>query len=490
MTTDPAVPGGIEVGDRTQLRYRRTKIVATLGPASIEPAVLRQLIEAGVSMFRLNLSHGDQAGHEAAYTQVRAAADELDRPVAVLADLCGPKIRVGTFPGGPIELQEGEQVTVTTRQIDGKPGLIPSQYEDLHRDVEPGCRVMLSDGLLQLRVERIDGRDVTCTVVHGGTLSDRKGINLPDVEVSAPALTPKDREDAVFAERLGVDYIALSFVRRAADVEQLRGLLSTPIPIVAKIEKPEALAHIDAILRAADAIMVARGDLGVELPPESVPIAQQQLIARARRLERPSIVATQMLESMIENPQPTRAEVSDVSTAVLSGADAVMLSAETAAGAHPVRAVAMMDRICREIESHLWTRDGFAFTEAGDVEPAPEVSVGAGLAHATAQLSRELQVRAIVVFTATGTTAATLAASRPAAPLVGVTSEPATLRRLNLLWGVVPAWVEPRSSNDEPRLARKLAVELGLAEPGQRILTVAGLGAGAAPDPTISVLTV
>lgn len=483
---------GIDVGSGTHLRYRRTKIVATLGPASADPEVLRQLVETGVSLFRLNLSHGDHASHEAAYAQVRTVAEEFKRPIAILADLCGPKIRVGVFPGGPIELRDGERVTITTREVDGAPGLIPSQYEDLHRDVEPGCRVMLADGLLELKVESVDGQDVSCTVVHGGTLSDRKGINLPDVEVSAPALTPKDREDALFVERLGVDYVALSFVRRAADVEQLRGLLSTPIPIVAKIEKPEALAGIDAILRAADAIMVARGDLGVELPPESVPIVQQQLIARARAFERPTIVATQMLESMIQNPQPTRAEVSDVSTAVLSGADAVMLSAETAAGAHPVRAVAMMDRICHEIEAHLWSQGGFSFpeTRGRGATPADVDALGVGFARATAQLSRELQVRAVVVFTATGNTAATLSASRPAAPLVGVTSEPAALRRLNLLWGVVPVAVEPDQLDTDPRLARKLVVELGLAEPGQRILTVAGLGGGAAPDPTISVVTV
>jgi pyruvate kinase len=487
----PGTVTGIAVGSPTRLRYRRTKIVATLGPASTDPDVLRRLVDAGVSMFRLNLSHGDHATHEAAYAQVRAIAGEADRPIAVLADLCGPKIRVGVFPGGPIELREGETVTATTRQVDGEPGLIPSQYEHLHRDVEVGCRVMLADGLMELRVESIDGQDVTCTVVHGGMLSDRKGINLPDVEVSAPALTPKDREDAVFAERLGVDYIALSFVRRAADIEQLRSLLTRDIPIVAKIEKPEALASIDEILRAADAIMVARGDLGVELPPETVPIVQQQLIARARRLERPAIVATQMLESMIQNPQPTRAEVSDVSTAVLSGADAVMLSAETAAGAHPVRAVETMDRICHEIESHLWSAGGFAFPQvaSGGGDAPTEAPLGLGFARAVAQLSRELQVRAVVAFTVAGATAATLSASRPAAPLVGVTDDPATARRLNLLWGVVPVATAPGDRDDEPRLARELALELGLAQPGQRILTVAGLGGGATA-PTISVLTV
>jgi pyruvate kinase len=393
---------------------------------------------------------------------------------------------VGTFDGGRIDLQDGERVTVTTRAIVGSPGLIPSQYERLHLDVEPGCRLLLADGALELRVESVDGQDVACTVVHGGVLTDRKGINLPDVEVSAPAITDKDREDALFASELGVDYVALSFVQRAADIEQLRGLLGDRLPIIAKIEKPQALTAIDDILRAADGIMVARGDLGVELPPETVPIVQQQLVVRARAFDRPVIVATQMLESMVEHPQPTRAEVSDVSTAVMSGADAVMLSAETAAGAYPVRAVQMMDRVCREIEGHLWTEGAFVLP---DPAPTSDLSLSGAVARATSQLSRDLRVRAIVVFTASGATAATMAAARPAAPLIGVTSDPGTRRRLNLLWGVVPVVVGSKELDDPAGVARKLVQDLEVAEPGQRILTVSGLG-GAASEPTLGVLTV
>lgn len=474
---------------RTQLKERRTKIVATLGPASSAATMVERLITAGVNVFRLNMSHGDHALHAAACKEVRRAADDLARPVAVLADLCGPKIRVGRFAGGSVDLAGGEQVVVTTRDVVGGPGLIPSQYRALASDVEPGCRILLADGLLELRVESLSGEDITCTVVQGGVLGDRKGMNLPDVELSAPCMTDKDRRDLAFAVALPVDYVALSFVRRPSDVDELRALLpeDDPPKIIAKIEHPAALDRIDAIIDASDGIMVARGDLGVELPPEEVPVIQRELVLRARARRKPAIVATQMLESMIEHPQPTRAEVSDVSTAVLTGADAVMLSAETASGRHPVQAVAMLDRIARQIEGHLWSEGGFRLPELGHPEP---FVLEEAVARSTAQLSRDLEVRAVVVFSRLGVSARVQASARPAAPLIAATPHESTMRQMALLWGVLPRLVEVSGVGDR-RLARRLTTELGLAQPGHRILTVGGFEEpGKQQEPMITVLTV
>ncbi|MDX1514700.1 MAG: pyruvate kinase, partial [Gammaproteobacteria bacterium] len=344
------------------LRNRRTKIVATLGPASREPATIAALVEAGVNMFRLNMSHGDHASHGETFSAIRAASDKAGRAIAVLADLAGPKIRVGRFRDGAITLEEGATVVVTTRDIVGEPGLVPSQYAGLSTDVRDGDRILLADGVMELRVDEVSGTEISCTVVQGGLLSDRKGINLPEVAVSAPCLTEKDRADAKFMIGLGVDFLGLSFVRRGEDVLELKSLIEAwggTAGIIAKIQRPEALTNSESIIDAADGIMVARGDLGVELPPEQVPIAQHELIDHGRRKNKPVIVATQMLESMIENPRPTRAEVADVSQAVFGGADAVMLSGETASGAHPVAAVRMMNRIARHTEGYLWERGAF-----------------------------------------------------------------------------------------------------------------------------------
>lgn len=474
----------------TLLRRRRTKIVATLGPASSDTATLRLLAEAGANVFRLNMSHGDHESHRTAYARVREVAAAMEEPIAVMADLCGPKIRVGRFAKGEIDLADGEVVTVTTRDVEGRPGLIPSQYEALAEDVTPGCRILLSDGLLELRVDAVDGTEVACTVVHGGVLKDRKGMNLPDAEVSAPALTDKDRLDAELALALGVDLLALSFVRRAADITELRALIppGSATKIVAKIEKPEALANIDEILEVSDAIMVARGDLGVELPPEVVPVAQRRLITKAREANKPAIVATQMLETMIEHPQPTRAEVSDVATAVFDSSDAVMLSAETASGRYPVRAVEMMDRIARQAEGSQWTEALFGRTETPSTV---EIALPHAISRSTAQLSRDLRVRSVLVLSRGGATAEVVSGSRPAAPVVAVTTDVATWRYMNLLWGVVPILVEEADLDDPHRLARRLAVDLGLAEEGQYILVVAGFGRTPAQRaPSVTVLTV
>jgi pyruvate kinase len=475
------------------LKVRRTKIVATVGPACREPALLEALLRAGVNVFRLNLSHADHAEHHVNVERIRAATAAVGSSAAILADLGGPKIRVGHFPGGQVELGSGTRVTVTTRDVLGGLDLIPAQYPALARDVRPGDRILLDDGLIELRVEGVRDTEITCTVVTGGVLRDRKGMNLPGVAVSTAALTDKDRADARFAVDQGVDILALSFVRRAADVEELKSLLhdwGRPVPIVAKIEKPEALDVIEQILDAADGIMVARGDLGVELPPEAVPVVQHRLVSRARAHNKPVIIATQMLESMTRNPRPTRAEVSDVSTAVFSGADAVMLSGETAAGSYPIKAVEMMDRVARAAEAWQWEQGAFGTLSHPPEEQRPlplHVAVG----RSTAQVSRDLRVRAIVVLSRSGVTARMMSAARPGAPVVAATSDPVVCRRLAVLWGTVPVLVEDEELRQPHALARRLPRSLGLAQEGDFVLMVTGFrDVEAESEPTVAVLRV
>ncbi len=474
------------------LIYRRTKIVATLGPSSGDSATIERLITAGVDVFRLNMSHGNHAGHRDSYRRVRAAAEKLKRPVAVLADLCGPKIRVGTFENGRIELTTGDDITVTTRDVIGGPRLIPSQYRALANDVEIGSRILLDDGNLELRVRSIDVTEIKCHVIAGGVLSDHKGMNLPGVDISTPSLTETDRMDAKFALELGVDFLALSFVRRTSDVEELRELVSATgatAAIVAKIEKPEALENIDGILNAADAIMVARGDLGVELPPQAVPAAQDQLIDLARAHRKPVIVATQMLESMIEHPRPTRAEVSDVANAVRMGADAVMLSAETAIGKHPVEAVKMMDDIARQTEGNLWRQSAFG-SLARIYETAGPIPIEGALSESVAQLSRDLLARAIMVISIRGRSMAVMSSSRPAAPIIGISPDYKSSCMACLLWGVIPVTVDPAAIDDPRSLAGKTALELGLAEEGQSILVVQGFSSDPERNtPSVTIVT-
>lgn len=478
--------------DVYRLQRRRTKIVATLGPASSAPDLIEALIGAGVDVFRLNLSHGDHAGHRKVHRRVRKTAERVGKSVGILADLCGPKIRVGRFPDGEIFLEEGAEVTVTTRQVAGEPGLIPSRYEALHRDVSSGDRILLDDGNLELRVEAVEETEVRCEVVTGGVLRDGKGINLPGVRISAPSLTEKDRRDARFVLELGVEFLALSFVRRAEDVRELLevvGAVDGAAAIVAKIEKPEALDDIDRIIEAADGIMVARGDLGVELPPEAVPNAQRQLVDLARRRGRPVIVATQMLESMVESPRPTRAEVSDVAGAVWSGADAVMLSAETAVGRYPVQTVEIMDRVARDTEGYLWEQG--AFGSMGVSEGERPLRLEDAVARATGRLSRDLMVRAIVVVTETGWSAAMVSAARPQAPVLAASANPVACGRMSLLWGVVPVQVESGRLDDPVRLAREVARSEGLAESGHHVLLVRGFHSDPAENiPSVTVVTI
>lgn len=456
------------------LKNRRTKIVATLGPASADK--IRELILAGVNVFRLNMSHGDHVSHAAAYHSIRAVSSELGLPVAILADLCGPKIRTGKFLNGEILLQNGSRVTVTTRDVIGDDSLIPSQYSALASDVDPGNRILLNDGLLELRVLTVEDSEIHCEVIHGGTLKDNKGINLPGVNVSAPSLTAKDRKDAIFALELGVDFLALSFVRRADDIHELRAIIDEAgcnTAIVAKIEKPEALLDIDNIIEATDAIMVARGDLGVELNPEEVPVAQSQLIEKARSHFKPVIVATQMLESMIDSARPTRAEVTDIAYAVTLGTDAVMLSAETASGRFPVDSVKMMDRIARQTESHLWQNGSYGASVMRS-SVGQSMTIWDVISNATASMSRDIMAHAVVVITGGGTSASTMSSARPAAPVVAITPDRETWHRIALLWGVIPVHTDDTVKNDPNETARRVARELNLVASGEYILLVRG----------------
>ena len=452
------------------LKYRATKIVATVGPSSRDLAQVSALIGAGVDVFRVNMSHGTHLEHAAAIAVIRTEAAKRGTHTAILADLCGPKIRMGHFAVTPTTLLNGSETTLTTRPVVGHAGLIPSQYAGIATDVQPGDRILLNDGAAELKVLSIAGTEIHCRVVQGGIIGDHKGINLPGVRVSAPSLTDKDRVDAQFAVAQGVDFIALSFVRERADVESLLGLVgpeeSRPA-VIAKIEKPEALSNSTEILDVADGIMVARGDLGVELPPEQV------------------IVATQMLESMITSARPTRAEVTDVSNAVASGADAVMLSGETAVGAFAVETVEIMSRIVYQTESYQWhTRPrGARATRAAE---HGDLSAADAVASATAQLVANTQACAVVVITTRGVTAALVCAARPAAPVVVVSADPATCRRMSLYWGAVPV-LDLATGQDHPNiLARRVVQRVGLARPGDFIVLVRGFHA----DPNLNTPTI
>jgi pyruvate kinase len=475
------------------LRWRRTKIIATIGPASDSPRAIAALLDAGADLFRLNMSHGDHAGHRAAAARIRAAARKAGRHVAIVVDLCGPKIRVGRFEGGAVELRAGAAVTVTTEDVRGGPGLIPSQYARLARDVGRGERILLDDGNLELRVEAVKGSEVRCRVIEGGVLRDHKGMNLPDSRVSAPALTARDRRDVALAVELGADFVALSFVRGAGDVRRLRRLLErlgAPIPVIAKIERPEAVAAIDAILAEAYAIMIARGDLGVELPAERLPIIQRDLIARARRRYTPVIVATQMLESMITQARPTRAEVTDVAGAAFLSADAVMLSGETAVGRHPVQVVATMDRILREVERELWAAGRFAEERPG-TERNSEAALRDAVAHAALGLAHDLGLQAIIVPTRTGTTARVVAAHRTVAPTVGACAIEAICRRMALHWGVVAVHVEDSDTRDWRRLCALVSQKCELGRRGHSVLVISGFHEKPAQsEPVMKILRV
>jgi len=457
---------------------RRTKIVATLGPAWEQPDQMRALLDAGVNVVRINASHGTPETRTRWIQRLQEVLKGRDRSAAILVDLRGPRIRVGALPE-PMMLVAGETVTFAPEAV-AEPGEIPTTYRELAQDVRRGSRILLDDGLLACDVIEVSGDRVRARVLYGGELKARKGMNLPGVDVSTPALSAEDKEEALRAVGLGVDFIGLSFVRRAEDVLGVKQILPSWVKVVAKIEKDTALKHLEGILYAADAIMVARGDLGVELPFEQVPLVQKRLIREAARLGKPVITATQMLESMVEAPRPTRAEASDVANAILDGTDAVMLSAETAVGSFPLEAVRAMDRIALEVESHRregdpdapsWSVVGLHHHEHG-ISSRTEDAIAVGVC-AAAEL---LAAPAIVCLTASGFTARTVASYRPEVPILAVTPEPETYRQLSLVWGVVPTLVEHLPDYDQMwKVAHRRVLEAGLAEPGNRVVVTAGV---------------
>jgi pyruvate kinase len=448
-----------------------TKIVATLGPATDRPGVLHELVEAGVDVFRLNASHSTQEQLQRRIHEIRAALAKEDRKhTAILVDLQGPKIRLGKFEGGGAELQTGAEFTITTEPVTGTAERASTSYADFARDVRPGNRILLADGSIELRAVASDGVSVRTEVVSGGRISDRKGINLPGVRVSSSSLTDKDAADLDFAIREGVDLIAISFVRTAADVVQVRHRMrGKGLPIIAKIEKPEAWENIDAILQAADGAMVARGDLGVEMALEKVPRIQKSIIRRARRLGRFVITATQMLESMTENPTPTRAEVSDVANAIYDGTDAVMLSAETAMGKYPAESVRVMERIAVETENAIRAR-GFQDPVRGAALTIAEI-----LADSAFRAARDADAAAIVVFTASGSSARLIARYRPPVPIYAMTQRDTVARQLAVAYGVTPVLAPEVESTDQMlEQMDRLLLESGYVKFGQPVVFVAG----------------
>jgi len=476
-----------------QLFWRRTKIIATLGPASNSEKKIADLIDAGVNIFRLNMSHGTHDEHRQLAERIRKVSLLKSTHIAILMDLCGPKIRVGEFEKGEIELKTGEEVVVSCLKKKGKPKLIPSQYKNLYKDVKKNERILLDDGKLELKVKSIKNQDVICVVIYGGILKNKKGLNLPDSNISTKSFTAKDKKDTKLAIELKADFLALSFVRDEKCITTLKKYikkLSGNIPVIAKIEKPEAVKNIENILFHADGIMVARGDLGIEMLAQQVPLIQKDLINKARLFGKPVIVATQMLESMIVSSKPTRAEVGDVATAALSSTDAVMLSAETASGEFPVLAVKMMDQILREMEAYQWAHKKFGENELDQLSSVDE-SVRKVISRSVKSLAHELKLQGIVVPTRSGSTARVLSADRPHAPLIGVSSSEEVCRRLTLSWGVVPMYIKEKKTRNWQELCNKVAKNFGLNIMGNRVLLVSGFSDEAGlSEPTLKLIRI
>ena len=453
---------------------RRAKIVATLGPASNTEPVFRELVRAGIDVVRLNFSHGTHEEKLALIQMIRKVSREERKPLCILGDLQGPKIRTSKLKDHQsVLLKAGGRLTITPRDVPGTASLVGTTFKTLAENVEQGSHILLSDGLIELRVHEVDGDDVVCDIINGGMLGENKGINLPGIAVRVPSLTDKDSQDLEFALKNGVDAIAVSFVRTAEDVRLVRNRVSaygSETWIIAKLEKPQAIEHLDAILTVADAIMVARGDLGVEMPPEKVPAIQKHIIRRAAEFRKPVITATQMLESMIENPRPTRAEVSDVANAVYDGTDAVMLSGESAVGKYPVVTVAMMARIVVDAERHIKEQ-----RYAEPREHGSHLSIAETICEATAHAADDLDLRGIALFTESGVTARQLSKYHPTAPIFALSPIEVTINRLNLLWGTTPIRC-PKVSTTEALVdvAESLLEQGGYVRPREVIAIVAG----------------
>ena len=455
--------------------FRHSKIVCTIGPATSSAAMIGRLMQAGMDVARLNFSHGNHAEHARNISLLRAASSEWQKPIAILADLQGPKIRTGPLAAhNSVHLSSGQRFVITTRRILGDVTRVSTTLRLLPREVHRGDRILLSDGLIELRVLQAKRADVVCEVVNGGALGEHKGINLPGVKLRVPALTSKDRADLFFALKHGANYIAVSFIRRAEDVLLAKSLIrraGKSTPVIAKLEKPEAIENLDAILRVADGVMVARGDLGVEMSPERVPVVQKTIIDRARHFRRPVITATQMLESMTENPRPTRAEASDVANAIFDGSDAVMLSAETATGKYPAEAVGMMARIIEQAEASEWNPPRRV--------PQEKLKVAETVAELVCHASRELHMKLIAVFTHSGFTARLVSCYRPAVPIIAFTPETDTRRRLALTWGVMPRTIRNvRKIDGLAAIAESRLLEERLVRKGDTIAIVAGTPMG------------
>ncbi|MEE2728791.1 MAG: pyruvate kinase [Candidatus Latescibacterota bacterium] len=454
---------------------RRAKIVCTIGPASRSLDVLRALVDAGMDVARLNFSHGSHADHAAVVADLRRVADEAGRPLAILQDLQGPKIRLGTLQGGAVQLSTGARFVLTTEEIEGDAGRASTTYKALPSDVMQGDDILLSDGLLRLRVDGVNGEDITCTVVDGGHLRQRAGINLPGAELSVPSMTEKDLADLAFGVEQGVDWVALSFVRSAADVDALKAELArlqADAGVIAKLEKPQAIDALDAIVDTADAIMVARGDLGVEMSPERVPFIQKTIIRACAAAGKPVITATQMLESMIENPRPTRAEASDVANAVFDGTDAVMLSGETAMGAHPIHAVQMMHRIVSEAERNVAAQPEMRRRARREAA----LSFSDAIAEAAGQVAADTKAAAIVAFTQSGFSAKLIARSRPQTRIYAFTPHRRVQRRLCAHWGLEPrhaAYLE--RTQDMIEVVEQQLLEEGIVRAGDSLVFLAGM---------------
>ncbi len=454
---------------------RRAKIVATLGPASNSEPVFRDLVRAGVDVVRLNFSHGTHEEKLALIQMIRKVSREEHKPLCILGDLQGPKIRTSKLKDHqPVLLKAGQRLTITPRDVMGTASVVGTTFKTLAENVEQGSRILLSDGLIELRVHEVDGDDVVCEIINGGMLGENKGINLPGIPVRVPSLTEKDDADLEFALKNGVDAIAVSFVRTAEDIRLVRNRISaygSETWIIAKLEKPQAIEHLDSILQVADGIMVARGDLGVEVPPERVPAIQKHIIRRAGEYRKPVITATQMLESMIENPRPTRAEASDVANAIYDGTDAVMLSGESAMGKYPLEAVSMMSRIVQEAERTIKEQNGGYHPRIRE----SHLSIAETICEATAHAAEDLDLRGIALFTETGTTARQLSKYHPAAPIFALSAIDVTINRLNLLWGTVPIRC-PKVNSTEAMvdLAENLLEQGGYIRPREIIAIVAG----------------
>ena len=456
---------------------RRAKIVATIGPASKDEVTLLGLLEAGIDVARLNFSHGSHADHRVTYERLRKLSKDLDHPVTILQDLQGPKIRVGELANGQVELQAGQSLTLTTQPVPGDKRIIPVDFPELVGSAQPGGRILLDDGNLELLVEKVSGNQVETKVVLGGILKSHKGVNLPGARLNIAGFTAKDEADLAFGLRLGVDAVAVSFVRTADDIAQVRHAMERlspqrqDTPIIAKLERPEALDNLEAIVQEADGVMVARGDLGVEMPPEVVPIAQKRIIATANQHAKVVITATQMLDSMIHNLRPTRAEASDVANAIFDGTDAVMLSGETAAGKYPIPAVKTMDAIVCQAEEHLaeWGRWGGHMQDASCDDDTYYVT------QAARELAHDRNVAALAVFSESGRSARVLSKTRPIVPILAFTPNPKTYHRLNLYWGVRPHLTKrAHTIEDMVKLVDSALLASERLHPGQQVVLICG----------------